>query len=236
MKIKNRTINVALLILACISVFGVITGSNERILEFLKGTAIEQPLYSLHSGNQIIFSLSGGYLISIFFWFLVVKIPEIRKRNIIKHNISTQYRYFKEDTIQILLAASIGTYDSELPRKLCDYKEFKKFFGENQHQKWYDALNGLQSNPDQLNDVLIEMDLLVREISYVLNNVEIDDAKIMAVFKNLSSHVYKLKSTSVYSYDQVKYLANFLWGILAQWSFIEGQREEDIIQEMINKI
>jgi hypothetical protein len=58
----------------------------------------------------------------------------------------------------------------------------------------------------------------------------------MAVFKNLSSHVCKLKSASVYSYDQVKYLGNFLWGILAQWSFIEGQREEDIIQEMINKV
>jgi hypothetical protein len=236
MKITNRSINRLLSILTCISVVGVIAGSNEGILSVLKGTPIEHTLYKLHSGNQIIFDLSMGFLISIFFWFIVVKIPEIRKRNIIRHNISTQYQFFKEDTIRILLQASVGSYDSELPRKLCDYREFKKYFGENHNQRWYDALNGLQSDSDLLNDVLIEMDLLVEEISYVLNNIEIADEKIISVFKNLSSHVFKLKKASVYSYDQVKYLGNFLWGILAQWSFIEGQREEDIIQEMINKI
>jgi hypothetical protein len=236
MIIKNRTINASLLILACISLFGIIAGSNEGILSVLKGTAIELPLYHLHSGNQIIFSLSGGFLISIFFWFLVVKLPEMRKRNIIKHNISTQYQHFKEDTIEILLWASIGTHDSQLPRQLCDYKEFKKFFGENEHQKWYDALNGLQSKQDLLNDILVEMELLSNEISYVLNNVEITDERIMSVFKTLSINVYKLKSSSIFSYDQVKYLGNFLWGILAQWSFIDSQRKEDIIQKMINKL
>jgi len=236
MKVSNRSINFVLLILTTISIFGVIAGSKENILGILKGTIFEQPLYKLHIGNEIIFSLSGGFLISLFFWFLVVKLPEIRKREIIKNNISIHYQHFKEDTIQILLSASIGTYNSELVRKLCDYKEFQKFFSENNHQKWYDALNGLQSNQDLLNDLLVEMELLTNEISYVLDNVEIADEKIMTVFKSLSSHVYKLKTASVFSYDQVKYLGNFMWGILAQWSFIDGQREEDIIQEMINKL
>ncbi len=236
MKTSNRSINIILLTLTAISIFGVIAGSNERILGVLKGTIFEEPLYKLHIGNEIIFSLSCGFLISLFFWFLVLKLPEIRKREIIKNNISTEYQHFKEDTIQILLWASIGMHDSQLPRKLCDYKEFKKFFGENNNQKWDDALNGLQSNQDLLNDLLVEMELLVNEISYVLNNVEIADEKIMSVFKNLSILVYKLKNASVFSYDQVKYLGNFIWGILAQWSFIDGQREEDIIQEMINKL
>lgn len=219
-----------------ISIFGVFAGSNELILEILKGTLFEKPLYKLHIGNEIIFNLSCGFLISLFLWFIVVKLPAIRKREIIKKNISNQYHHFKEDTIQILLWASIGTHDSQLPRQLCDYREFKKFFGENQHQKWYDALNGLQSKQDLLHDILVEMELLSNEISYVLNNLEITDERIMTVFKTLSINVYKLKTNSIFSYDQVKYLGNFLWGILAQWSFIDGQREDDIIQEMINKL
>lgn len=107
MKTSNRSINIILLTLTAISIFGVIAGSNELILGVLKGTIFEEPLYKLHIGNVIIFSLSGGFLISLFFLFLVVKLPEIRKREIIKNNISTQYQHFKEDTIQILLWASM---------------------------------------------------------------------------------------------------------------------------------
>ena len=206
MKIKNLTINVILSILSCISLFGLIAGSNEKILGVLRGSTIEQTLYNLHSGNQILFSMSGGLLISIFFWLLVVKIPEIRKRNIIKHNISTRYQYFKEDTIQILLDAAAVRDSSQLPRKLCDYKEFRIFFEGDNRQKWYDAMNGLQNNSDLLNEILIEMELLSEEISYVLNNVEIADEQIMNVFKQLSINIYKLKTTNIYSDDQVKYV------------------------------
>jgi len=79
----------------------------------------------LHIGNEIIFSLSGGFLISLFFWFLVVKLPEIRKREIIKNNISAQYQHFKEDTIQILLLASIGTHDSQLHENFVTTKNLR---------------------------------------------------------------------------------------------------------------
>jgi hypothetical protein len=180
--------------------------------------------------------LSGGFIISLFFWFLLVHLPDLKHRKIIKTNLSNYYQNFKEDTIQILLWAAIGTHDSQLPKELCDYKKFKQFFSENKNENWYAALNGLQGDSDRLGDLLVELELLSNEVGYALNSVKFNDPEVHSFLKRLSENIFRLKRSSVYSYDQVKYLGNFMFGILAQWSFIDGQREEDVIQKMIDRI
>lgn len=224
-----------LIFLTAISIFGVFAGSQEPVIAALEGTVLASWLHSLHIGNAIVFSLSVGVLVSIFFWLIVVYIPERKRRHILRNNLARYYQHFKEDTIQILLSAS-GVHDSKKAKDLCDYKMFKQFFSQNGNQRWYAALNGIQGNEGFLNDLLIEIELLVNEVAYILNNVNIDDEKVHSFFKRLSVNVYKLKNSSVYTADHVKYLGGFLWGILAHWSFIEGQREEDAIQIMIDKI
>ena len=87
-----------------------------------------------------------------------------------------------------------------------------------------------------MNDVLVELELLASEVSYVLSNVSIADDEVHGFFKRLSEQIYRLKSSSVFTHDKVKYLSNFLWGILARWSFIDGQRQNDVVQDMIDRI
>jgi hypothetical protein len=225
-----------LLTIGLLSLYGAIAGSEEPILSFLVGTPVESLLYAAHIGNNIVSNLSVGLLVSIFFWYIVVYLPERNRRKIIRNNLAAHYQDFKENTIQILLWASIGTHEHDLPKKFCNYKEFKEFFSINSNQNWYTALNGIQGNEGYLNDIIVEIELLQNEVSYVLNNVDIGDEKIHSFLKRLSTNVHKLKNSSVYTADHVKYLGNFLWGILAQWSFIDGQREDDIIEIMISKI
>lgn len=225
-----------LVALTPVALYGLISGSQETVVWFLRGTDIEPALHSLYNGNSIFFNVSVGYLVSLFFWLIVVYLPERRRKNIIKNNLKNSYKNFKENIIQILLWASIGTHDSELPKELCDYKKFKEFFGKNRDELWYAALNGLQFDQTRMNDLLIEIEMLANEVAYTLNNVMFTDPKIHSFFKLLLENVYRLKNSSTYTYDQVKYVGNFLWGILAQWSFIDGQREEDIIQKMIERI
>ena len=225
-----------LTLLFVLSIFGLFSGSQEPVVWFLRGTQVEPFLLALHNGNSIIFTLSGGFIISIFFWYLLIHLPEAKNRAIIKTNIAIYYQNFKEDTIQILLGASSVKHDSKLVKELCDYKKFKEYFGKNENENWYAALNGLQNDTDWINDLLVELELLSNEVSYVLNNIKFADPKVHTFLKNLSANIFRLNNLSVYSYDQVKYLGNFLFGILAQWSFIDGQRKEDIIQEMIEKI
>ena len=189
--------------------------------------------------NPIVFNLSASYIASVILWVLVVWLPERRRRAILRTNLRNHYKLFREEVVHILLrAAADGSHaiDMELPKKLAEPASFREYFSRNRNQNWYDALNGLQGNPEVLRDLLLEIDLLSNEIASAVAKVEFDDSEPLAFFKRLTHHVERLKSASVYSYDQVKYLGNFVWEVLALWSIIDGQRKDDIVESMINRI
>ena len=224
------------LILVPLAVFGTFSGSTEPVVWFLRGTPVEPFLLALHNGNSIVFNLSIGYLVSLFFWLLVVYFPNRTRRLILRDNLSRRYQDFRESTIQILLWASIGTHDSQLPKELCDHRKFREFFDEHSKEHWYAALNGLQGTKESVDELLLELELFAGEVSYVLSNINIQDPKVHSFFKRLSENIYRLKNSPVYSYDQVKYLGNFIWTVHARWSIIDGQLENDVIQDMIDAL
>lgn len=191
------------------------------------------------TANPIIFNISSSYVAGVIVWLLVVWLPERRRRDILRTNLRNHYVLFREEIAHILLrAAARGSHsiDIELPKKLSEPAAFREYFSVNRDQNWYDALNGLQSNPEVLQDLLLEVDLFANELASVVAKVEFDDLEPLAFFKRLTHHVQRLRNASVYSYDQVKYLGNFVWEIMALWSIIDGQRKEDIVDTMINRI
>src|SRR6266498_2587849 len=138
---------------------GMFAGSDEPVVGILRGSMLEPILLRLHSGNSILFNVSVGYLTSVFFWFLVVFLPERSRRNLLRDNLSRHYRAFRENTIQVLLWASVGSHDSELPKELCNHRRFREFFDKNGKERWYAALNGLQGDSARISDVLLELEL-----------------------------------------------------------------------------
>lgn len=225
-----------LISLSVLAVFGTFSGSNEPIIAPLRNTPVADLAFKLHMGNAILFNVSVGFLVSIFFWWLLVGMPQAQKRAMLKTNLQRYYGYFKEDVIHILLSASGEAYDSDLAEQLTDHEKFKAYFKEDNSKRWYAALNGLQGDQGQINDLLVELEILAQEVSYVLNNIDIQDENAHAFFKRLTVHLYKLKNCTIYTNDHVKYLGNFIWEILSRWSFIDGQRTNDIVQDMINSI
>jgi hypothetical protein len=181
---------------------------------------------------------------------MVVALPENRKRRLYKKRLINRYQWFRENVVDIIMncyEAYRRKYDHECElkyfnnqreqiEKLVDYKEFRSFFQANQHQNWYAVLNGMQYEEGFIGDLYVEFQLLSDEISYVLNNVNIDDDLVVSFFNNFFSHTYRLKNSSVFSEDQAKYFGNFLWEIMAQYSIIEGKRKKDPVLEAINQI
>ena len=189
--------------------------------------------------SPIVFGVSTSYVAGVIVWLLVAWLPERRRRGILRTNLRNHYSLFREELAHILLrAAAGGSYaiDIELPKKLSEPSAFREYFRVNQNQNWYDALNGLQSHPEVLQDLILEIDLFANEIASVVAKVEFDDAEPLAFFKRLMHHVQRLRNASVYSDDQVKYLGNFVWEIMALWSIIDGQRKADIVDTMIGRI
>ena len=225
-----------ILFLAAAAVFGLFSGSNEPVASLLRGTAIEPTLRALHNGNSILFNVSVGYLSSFIFWLIVVQYPEVKRRALLRDNLARQYQDFKESVIAIILDCSVGSHALEFPKQLCDHLKFKEFFSGNGNPSWDDVLNGLQNQRHYMQDLLVEFELLTSEVAYVLNNVPIQDPKVHQSFKRFSRYVFRLKNSSVYSYDSAKYIGEFIWEILARWSFVDGQHEDDFIEEMIRKL
>ena len=218
------------------SILVAVKTSGEPVLEVFKNTWIESWFQKLPTGNAILFNLSVGFLVSAIFYLLVVWFPDRRRKNLIKKNLGEQYQSFKEDTMQILLSACQTSYKAGLPKNLTDQNEFRKYFKEpvsDSQNRWHVVLNGL--NDRLLKDLLVEFEILLNEVTYVLNNVKIEDPNVFSFFKRLSQAVYKMKNTTL-DYDDVKQLSGFLWDLFAGWSFIDGYREDDIVGFMIENI
>lgn len=231
---RETAITAFLWVITAASVVGMFSGSNEPLPSSLVGTSFGDVLYRLHYENSIIFNLSVGCLVSQFFWLLLVWLPERRRRITIKGNLQVFYRQFKSEAIHILLQASGGNHTQEISDSLLDHEEFKRYFSEHRNGRWYAAMNGLEHNQTLMNDLLAELDLLAQEVSYALYNLHVEDPRAHSFFKNLLMHVYRLKNSSMYTNEQVKHVCNFLWEVLARWSFVGGQRRDDIIQSMID--
>lgn len=233
--IRIKKLSIFLWLLGAVSVFYALKASNEPILTVLKNTCIVSLLQQFETGNSIIFNLSIGYIISGIFYILVVWLPSWQRRRLIKENFEKQYFSFKEDAISIFLDASERGHDSHLPSRLTDQAAFKDYFKKsiNGIQKWDAVHNGL--NEILLKDLLVELEIFMNEVAFVLNNVHIDDQNVFSFFKQLSQAVYRLKNSTL-EYDDVKRLLGFLWELFAGWSFIDGYREDDIVKTMIKKI
>ncbi|WP_435247186.1 hypothetical protein ACMAZD_10550 [Vibrio sp. nBUS_14] len=63
-----------------IAAFLLFKSSDEPLIYLLSDTFLEEALYKFELGNSIIFNLCIGYIVSLFFYFLVVVIPDKRKQ------------------------------------------------------------------------------------------------------------------------------------------------------------
>lgn len=180
--------------LSAVATYGTIAGSREPIIEVLQDTWLAIILTEVHIGNQIVFTLSSGILVSIFFWFLIVAVPQTKRRRILKSNFQQHYLYFKEDVIRILLSASNEPYNQGDEEALKDVVAFRQYYQDDEKRRWYALLNGLERNPEKIDDLLVEMELLREEVGYLLHSMEIKNERVHAFFKRLSAHLYKLRN------------------------------------------
>jgi len=225
--IKEEKLIIIISILSLL--FCVIFTITNRIPEkFIFGAEIMNFLYVI----------SISIIAAFIFYIFQIYIPNKRKRRILRKNLQENYVYFKEKVIGIFFNAMGETLDSQLEGELCDLKKFREFFKAKSkipHQdKWDNVINGF--NEILLKKLLIEMEMLMNEISFIINNTEIKDANLILFFRRLSHFVYQLKNINIDDWDEMKSLYGFLWEVFTGWSFVEGYKDKDIIEVMIEKI
>lgn len=233
---RIKPLTIILWTLSITSILLVLKTSSEPVLDVFRNTWIEPWSQRFSTGNTILFNFSVGFLVSMVFYLLIVWFPDRRRKNLIKKNLGEQYQFFKKDTIQILLAACKTRYKKDLTKKLMEQVEFRNYFNEHVNEsqvRWDIVMGGLDDR--LLKDLLVEFELLLREVTYVRNNVNIEDPNVFSFFQRLSQTVYRMKNTTL-EYEDVKLLLGFLWQLFAGWSFIDGYREDEIVSVMIKGI
>ena len=231
-----RKVNITIAALAAISAVLLVITSGEPLVSSLRGSRLESTFYALSWPNTIVFNLSVGYLSSVFFWVLVVYLPERSRRRLLRETLARRYTEFKREIVQIFLWASGECPDAQIIEKLpIDHVLFKEYFGSG-NKRWYAVLNGIQGSELRMHELSLAMKIFANEVTYLLNNLSIDDPFIYGVLKQFNENIIRKTESGDDLCDRVKSTGSFLWRVLARWSLVEGQTEDDIIEKIIERI
>lgn len=230
-----RYINYGLLFLSLLCVFLIIKSSGEMV----EVSGLKNIFQSFSFGNTIIFTLSSGMLVSIWFYFLVVYLPEKQKKKRVKESFLSQYREFKRQLILHIFNAyskaniSEPYVDTDL---LIDPDEFKAYFKEcvtESQNRWHIFLNNLDE--EVLAEILIEFEALKEAVSYLLSNIEIENNDIFVFLHDFNAISTTLKNTKIHD-DRDKPFARLLWEILTSFSRMDGYYGYNHFERMVKKI
>lgn len=181
-------------------------------------------------------SFSVGFVVSSIFYFLVVYIPEYKRRSIVRESLYNQYKQFKMSCINTFLVIS-DSQEYSNKEELLNLSEFRCYFKEDNKKgenRWDAVANSLQESEYYLKEVIYYLRILNEEIRYTRNTIHLNDPEVLDFLNSLSQLIVRMESTER-DYDDIKSLCRFLWSIFTGWSWIEGYRESDLINDMIGR-
>jgi hypothetical protein len=186
--------------------------------------------------NKLFYDFAAGCVITVVFFWLLVRWPEYRKRERIKKSFRMQYRAFKLACIENFLAVADGGFDATLPEKLLPIEQFRAYFKQDVGDgktRWHEVANKM--SPYYLEVTLSRMEILRQEISFVMHNTDISEGEAFELLKRLSQALLMQRDATT-DYDSIKSFLGFFWSLFAGWDWVEGYRARDIVEEMIESI
>lgn len=186
--------------------------------------------------NPIIHTLASGTVLTLIFYWALVKLPQDRRRSMIKRTFEAQYIAFKLRCIDIFLVISKSKYPHDQHEKLLDVREFRRFFkedtGEGQN-RWHRVLNALDDY--YLGVLARKMEYLTSEFRTFVGVLETDDEELLGLLLRFSEYT-NANVTFENDYDDVKSLSRYFWDVFAGYNFFEGgNREQDKVLDAIRR-
>lgn len=209
-------------------------------------------IYNFSSGSKpswwvdafaVAVNIVAGGLVSFFFYWLVVYGPERRRRAVIKENLRRMYRNIKRGILYQVIFASIkgGRHDLQADTdtigKLMTPEGFKAAFdgGQEANEGFYAFANQMTEETIEYRQIILELEMLAKQIEFVLHSYTLDDERVFGFFKRLELMLLTLQRSQP-GYDESKSLCRFIDEMFTGFNFFEGDRGYDIIEKMIADI
>ena len=234
--VRRKAFDIGLWCLLAICTVLMLKASTDPAPASARGTALQGLLAPFATGNQIIFDISVGVIVSLFVYVLVVRVPERKKRLRLKAALKRQYSNLKEDCIMNFLFACEGSANLDLVERLKDREAFKSYFNEQVavgQNRWHAVLNGMDEI--KVKSIVQELSIFRQELEYTLTATDVTDPEVFAFLRRLT-HVLQRSQGWTAGYDEIKPLSQFMWSMHAGWDPINGYMEKDFIAEMIEAI
>lgn len=232
--LRRNALDLSLWLLCLAGAFLMLKSSSDRRPELIQGTWLETVLAPFSTGNQIVFDVSVGMVVSLFVYVLVVRLPAWQKKKRLKAHLLRRYDDLKRQCITHFLWACGEPAVSDLIDELKDLDTFREFFKTPvsvDQDRWHAVLNGMTD--DYVASIVRELDMFRSELDYALTAVEVADEKVFSFMRNFNEVLQRSRYWSDRE-DQLKPLSQFMWSAFAGWSFVTGYTGKDAIAEMID--
>jgi hypothetical protein len=188
-------------------------------------------------------NLLAGGLVSFLFYFLVVHLPERRKKSIIKANLVSIYANIKTDILWAVVHASIKGGRNDLASQyqtieaLMSPTGFKAAFedGRESDEGFYAFENQMSDDTPEFRKIVLNLKMLSKQIEFLLHNYTIPNQQAFDFFKRLELVLMQLQANGP-GYDESKPLCRFIWEMFTGWNWVKGDMGEDGIRTMINEL
>jgi len=231
--LRKHALDLALAAIAIACVPIALKSSSDPIPAWVSDTWLEPVLLQFSTGNQLLFDLALGVLISLLLYVLVVRIPEFRKRKRHRAHLLRKYSDLKEECIMNFLFACNGTADLDLVEELKDRERFKAYFSEKvtpDQERWHAVLNGMTA--PLMQSICDAIAAFRREVEYSLSAVDVDEDRSMAMLRQLTSALHAAEKWTD-DYDDVKAMSRFMWSQHTGWDIISGYTNHDAVEDLI---
>jgi len=234
--VRRKALDLSLWALFVVCAFLTFKASADYFPSWAEGTWIENVLIQFETGNQIIFDVSVGAIVSLLIYLLVVRIPEFRKRSRLRDNLRRRYSLLKEECIMNFLWACGEPAGLDLVDQLKDRETFKSYFKvrvSDSQERWHAVLNGLDEA--RVRAIVAELAHFRRELEFTLASVDVDDAQAFALLRNLTRILHSSERWTA-GYDEVKPLSQFMWSLHTGWDWVQGYTGRDAVADLIEAI
>jgi hypothetical protein len=129
-RLRRRSIDFLLVIIAIVSVAMVLLSHDDPFARIAVCTHIGFCPTFVHAKAwyKVLYDLGIGALVSLAFYYLVVRLPEYQRRQRLKRSLELHYRAFRLNCIEVMLIVADRILGSVKPEALLDPEKFKRIF------------------------------------------------------------------------------------------------------------
>lgn len=237
---KRKVLNWLLTGAAVISIVTIPLAHEDGWVRDLLCQSTSICMWSDHAAfwNKVCYDLAIGTVVSLLFYWLLVRLPERSRQTRLRTSLLLQYDAFRQECIiQLLFASGLRSVNIPLVDELSVPKAFREYFYPDQKRpRWYAAMNDVDCGTGETFRAIVKaFERFKSELDFTISQADIDDDDVFSDLKGLSQQLQFGIDTRLGT-DEVKSLFGILQQLFGGWKPLVGSVDDDRVETLLKRI